>query len=95
MRDYVNHVPLLKYHQSLLLHSQKSKKGSKGDSAKMHRSASAEAIDKQPQSELLAGELEKQNSASISRSFGQKMLFDALGARESSMVTEAQFCTEP
>ena len=52
----------------------------------MQRSASAEAFDR-PQSELLAGEMEKQNCASVSRSFGQKMLSDALGARESSMVS--------
>ena len=52
----------------------------------MKRSASAEAFDNNPQSELLAGELEKQGYASVSRNFGQKMLSDALGARESSMV---------
>lgn len=55
-----------------------------------HRSASAEAVDKQPQSELLAGEMERQSNASVSRSFGQKMLFNALGARESSMVRERE-----
>lgn len=80
--------PLSQY----LLHShlfQKHKKGNKNDSSTtMQRSASAEALDKQPQSELLADELEKQSYASVSRSFGQKMLFDALGARESSMVHE-------
>lgn len=58
----------------------------------MQRSASAEALDKQPQSELLADELEKQSYASVSRSFGQKMLFDALGARESSMVFVLTVC---
>ena len=52
----------------------------------MYRSASAEVLDIQPQSELLAGEIERHKNASVSRSFGQKMLFDALGARESSMV---------
>ena len=57
----------------------------------MYRSTSAEALDKEPQSELLAGELEKQRTASVSRSFGQKMLFDALGARESSMVRMTLF----
>ena len=61
-------------------------KGKKGDRDELNRSASAEALDKQPQSELLAGELERQSFASVSRNFGQKMLFDALGARESSMV---------
>ena len=77
-----------------MLHSlfQKHKKGNKDDSSTMQRSASAEALDKQPQSELLADELEKQSYASVSRSFGQKMLFDALGARESSMVCVLRVC---
>ena len=61
------------------------KKGGREDDV-VHRSASAEALDKQPQSELLAGEIERQRNASVSRNFGQKMLFNALGARESSMV---------
>jgi hypothetical protein len=65
----------------------KTKKGGKEEEIELkYRSASAEALDKQPQSELLAGELERQRNASVSRNFGQKMLFNALGARESSML---------
>ena len=67
---------------------QKNKKGGKKEEIELkYRSASAEALDKQPQSELLAGEMERQRNASVSRNFGQKMLFNALGARESSMVS--------
>ena len=67
---------------------QKNKKAGKKEEIELkYRSASAEALDKQPQSELLAGEMERQRNASVSRNFGQKMLFNALGARESSMVS--------
>ena len=68
---------------------QKNKKGGKKEEIEMkYLSASAEVLDKQPQSELLAGEMEKQRNASVSRNFGgKKMLFHALGARESSMVS--------
>ncbi|CAI8009295.1 Espin [Geodia barretti] len=65
----------------------KNKKAGKKEEIELkYRSASAEALDKQPQSELLAGEMERQRNASVSRNFGQKMLFNALGARESSML---------
>ena len=57
----------------------------------MQRSASAEHIDIQPQSNLLADEMKKQDFGSVSRNFGQKMLFDALGARESSMVRDQEY----
>ena len=90
LRNFLKFSPknLLK---NFVFSSQKHKKGKKGEEIEMkHRSASAEAVDKQPQSELLAGEMERQSNASVSRSFGQKMLFNALGARESSMVRERE-----
>ena len=68
------------------LHPSISQKEKRGEGMKK-RSASDEHLDK-PQSELLTDELQKASYASVSRSFGQKMLFDALGARDSSMVRE-------
>ncbi len=40
----------------------------------------------EPQSDLLAAEIHKHASASVSKGLGEQILFSALGARHSSMV---------
>ena len=42
----------------------------------------------EPQSELLTAELQKHAFSSVSKSFGEKILTDSLGARHSSMVSD-------
>ena len=71
---------------------QKKKKEKAADASLKPRSASSDQLDK-PQSELLTKELQQQSFSSVSRSFGGKMLFNALGARKSSMVRQILFST--
>jgi hypothetical protein len=40
----------------------------------------------EPQSELLTAELQKQSFQSVSKALGEKLLYDTIGARHSSMV---------
>lgn len=41
----------------------------------------------EPQSELLTAELQKQSFQSVSKALGEKLLYDTIGARHSSMVS--------
>lgn len=44
----------------------------------------------EPQSELLTAELQKQSYQSVSKALGEKILYDTIGARHSSMVRKGR-----
>lgn len=62
----------------------KGKKKKNADTTDQHPD-----VTEKPQSELITAELHKQSYESVSKHFGQKILTDALGARESSMLNIA------
>lgn len=45
----------------------------------------------EPQSELLTAELQKQSHQSVSKALGEKILYDTIGARHSSMVRDTKW----
>ena len=48
----------------------------------------------EPQSELLTSELKKQSHQSVSKALGEKLLYDTIGARHSSMVSGTQYIAQ-
>lgn len=65
------------------------KKQKKAEGEEKTRSADTE----EPQSELLTAELQKQSYQSVSKALGEKILYDTIGARHSSMINIASSTT--